>query len=636
MIRYRALSPSTGDIEDVNQAIGEAFAQHRAGRLAEARAGYHDILSIHPQHFEALHLLGALEAQSGRLAEAAVTLGRAVALDPTHAEALSNLGSVLRRMGRFREALASYDQAVAAAPDNADIHFNRGNALWDLRRLNDALKAYRRAVELRQNFAEALQGLGKVYLLLRQYENAAECFNAAAALGVELDFMRGERLRAKMSIFDWTDFSAELAEITARVEQGEKASSPLAFIAACDTPTLQRRVAEIWNDSFHDVPTPAAPLARQKKKLRLGYFSTDFRRHPVAYLTADLFAAHDRSRFEVLAFSFGQSPYDAFRQRLEKSFDAFINVFENQDRDVAELARKAEIDIAIDLGGYTANARSGIFAWRAAPVQVSYLGYPGTMGAPFIDYLIADQTVIPPAMVQAYSEKIVYMPDSFQVNSDTSSKSDDAVTRKTVGLPETGFVYCAFNNAAKITPDMFSAWMRILGKVPGSVLWLSEVGPSATANLRREAIARDVAPERLVFAPRVAREDYFTRLGCADLFLDTSPYNAHTTATDVLWAGVPLLTYASQSYAGRVGASVLTALDMPELITTSLSNYEEMAVGVALNPQRAAALRQKLAHALETSRLFDTARFAGNIEKAYEQMIARARTGAPPEHITIV
>ena len=412
---------------------------------------------------------------------------------------------------------------------------------------------------------------------------------------------------------------------------------PFSVFALPSSLDLQRKASEIWVNA--KCP-PSGALEKISKlsphqRIRIGYFSADFHNHPVAFLMAELFERHDRSKFELIAFSFGPDTDDDIRRRLKVAFDKFIDVRNMSDRDVALLARSLEIDIGVDLKGFTEDARTNIFAMRAAPIQVNYLGYPGTMGADYIDYLIADPMLIPASHQSHYTEKIVYLPNSYQPNDRKRQISDKAFTRSELGLPQQGFVFCCFNNNYKITPDVFDSWMRILAHVEGSVLWLLEDNEIAARNLKKEASVRGIDPDRLVFAPRMALADHLARHRMADLFLDTLPYNAHTTASDALWAGLPVLTQIGETFAGRVAASLLNAVHLPELVTTTRDDYEALAIELATNPAKLASIKQKLADNRLTTPLFDTELFTKHIEAAYTTMYERYQADLPPDHIHV-
>jgi predicted O-linked N-acetylglucosamine transferase (SPINDLY family) len=417
-----------------------------------------------------------------------------------------------------------------------------------------------------------------------------------------------------------------------------KAAPPFAVLALTDSSMLQRQAAETWVAARHPERRALPPPARRPGggRIRIGYFSADYHGHATAHLVAGLLEAHDRERFEIFAFSFGPASGDEMRTRISAAVDRFIDVRDRSDQDVAQFSRSLGIDIAVDLKGFTSGARPDIFANRAAPVQVSYLGYPGTMGAGYIDYIIADRTVLPEDARRHYSEKVVYLPYSYQVNDDKREIADVAPSRAALGLPSDGFVFCCFNASYKIEPGTFRTWMRILQRIEGSVLWLFESNPAASASLRKEAEAAGVGGERLVFAEHLPQALHLARHRAADLFLDTRPCNAHTTASDALWAGLPVLTCAGESFASRVAASLLNAIGLPELVTTSPQHYEALAMELARDRGRLSGLREKLARNRLAEPLFDTARFTKHIESAYMQMDERHQADLPPDHFDVV
>jgi predicted O-linked N-acetylglucosamine transferase (SPINDLY family) len=444
-------------------------------------------------------------------------------------------------------------------------------------------------------------------------------------------------LHIKMKVSDFPNVESQFAQVSEEILRGAKVSVPFPILAISSSLEVQRKAAEIWVSNRHPVRAALPPLIKRARhgKIRLGYFSAGFRNDPTSYLIADLIEKHDRSNFEIIAFSFGPDQKDKMRSRMEAAFDQFIDVRNQSCRYSTILSRNMEIDIAIDLGGFTAFSRTDIFALRAAPIQVSYLGYPGTMGADFIDYIIADRIVVPEDSKRHYCEKIVYLPNSYQVNDTKRSISDKTFTRAELGLPPMGFVFCCFNNNYKITPRIFDRWMRILKQVKGSVLWLFEGNEKAAGNLRKEALARGVNAERLIFAKRLPLDEHLARHCSADLFLDTLPYNAHTTASDALWAGLPVLTCLGETFAGRVAASLLNAIHLPELITTTPEAYETLAIELAANADRLAEIKHKLAKNRLTTPLFDTNLFTKHIEAAYAAMYERYHADLAPSHIYV-
>jgi predicted O-linked N-acetylglucosamine transferase (SPINDLY family) len=439
-----------------------------------------------------------------------------------------------------------------------------------------------------------------------------------------------------MQICDWRQLDADIAKITLALSQSAAAPNPFYIVTLLDSPASQRLAAGQWIRS--EAPSESAPAFAPRPvrdKIHIGYFSADYHEHATSYLIAELFELHDRDRFRISAISFGPESHGPMRKRLQAACDEFIDVRDKSDAETVALCRAKHIDIAIDLKGFTQDNRLGIFSRRVAPLQVNYLGYPGTLAAPYIDYMIADRTLVPGQSQQHYSEKLIYLPHCYQANDTKRVVAEKSFTRAELGLPTDGFIFCCFNNSYKITPAIFHRWMRILARVENSVLWLLADNPAAVRNLRREAAARYVAPERLIFAERIDLPHHLARHRAADLFLDTLPCNAHTTASDALWAGVPVLTCAGESLAARVAASLLTAIGLPELIASTQDQYELMAVDLAHDREKLAALARKLAENKRDAPLFDTPRFTRDIEAGYEMIHARHRAGEAPEHIDV-
>jgi predicted O-linked N-acetylglucosamine transferase (SPINDLY family) len=473
---------------------------------------------------------------------------------------------------------------------------------------------------------------------MKRLAAAVASYDQAFALKPDMDFLLGTRRHAKMNICDWDDLEPDVQRLTAGIEADESVSPPFPILALFDLAPLHHQAAKIWVREKYPIShaLPPIPQYPAESKIRIGYFSADFYDHPVAVLMAELFERHDRSKYEVTAFSFGPDTQDGMRKRLERAFDRFIDVRGKSDQEISLLARSLRIDIAVDLGGFTGNSRTGIFALRAAPIQANYLGYPGTMGAEYMDYLVGDRTILPETHQRHYTERIVYLPDSYLPNDSTRTIADTVFTRKELELPPTGFVFCCFNNNYKITPGTFDSWMRILCRVENSVLWLSRNNPTAALNLRREASRRGIDPERLIFANRMASlPEHLARHRVADLFLDTRPYNAHATAIDALWVGLPVLTCIGEAFAGRVAASLLRSIDLPELIASTVEQYEELAVQLAANPQHLAAFKQKLAQNRLKTPLFDSASFTKHLETAFRIIHERYQAGLPPDHIYV-
>ena len=605
------------------------------GQSDKALASYQRALRIDPRNADSHYNLARAFLALKRTAEALESYDRALAINPGHVDALCGRGNILQETKRFDLALASYDAAIAARPDHAPAHGNRANALVNMGRLDEALTSYERALALsprsaqtHRNHAVALVELGRLEDALASYERAFE-------LDADLDYLRGDRLFLKMRLCDWSGYREEIAHVEASAVRGERASQPFALLTLADSAEAQLVAARTWtHERFTAAPLVPA-VVRRHDKIRIGYFSSDLIDHPVADLTAGLFQRHDRSIFEVSCFSHSRKGVPETLHRVAQKFDHFVDIRQMSDEEVAVLARKQEIDIAVDLNGYTSGSRPGIFARRAAPIQATYL-YVGTTGSQFFDYVFADPIVVPDDDRHFYSEKVVHLPTSFLVQDSRRAIAEDwALSRDELGLPEEAFVFCCFNNSYKITPDVFACWMRILNRVEGSVLWLLEDNAAARANLRRAAEANDIDAGRLVFAPRVSVARHLARQRAADLFLDTLPYNAHATASDALWVGLPVLTHIGRTFAGRVAASLLDAVGLPELVAENEARYEASAVELATQPQRFAAIKAKLAANRSTMPLFDTERFVRGFDRALLEIWRRHEAGLPPEHLEI-
>jgi predicted O-linked N-acetylglucosamine transferase (SPINDLY family) len=652
--------------------LEQGLAAHQQGALEQARALYERALKWHPNHFDAVHMLGLVAYQQGHLDRAALLIAkalkidpdtasahnnyanvlqdqrkltsaltnydRAIALDPQYAEAHNNRGDVLQVMGRLPEALLSYARALEISPRYAAAFYNQGNAFGRLGRWREAVESYDQALSITPQYPQALMNRGNTLFELRDNEAAAQSYSQALSIDPAIPYLAGTLLHVNMQQCKWADYRAQLGALLIDLGAHKPACTPFTLLALTDDAALHKQVAQAWIATEYTKPRAAwVPTDRPRNaKLRIGYFSGDFCNHPVAYLTAGLFEEHDRSQFEIFAFSFGPDTRDDMRLRLEKAFDHFVDVKDCTDAQLITRAREADLDIAIDLTGLTRGCRPGIFLARVAPVQMSYLGYPGTTGIAEMDYILVDQTIAEPIDALHYTEKFIRLAHSFQANDPSRRPSDRVFSRAELGLPPTGFVFCCFNNNYKINPAIFDCWMRMLQSVPGSVLWLREATEQTVRNLRDEACTRGVETTRLVFAGRIeSMADHLARQRVADLFIDALPYNAHTTASDALWAGVPVLTCKGRSYASRVGASLLRTLDLNALITNDLDEYVQVAVSLAQDPARLSALRSALQQKLLVTPLFDIKRFTRNIEQAFLTAIKRKAAGLPNDHLDI-
>jgi predicted O-linked N-acetylglucosamine transferase (SPINDLY family) len=647
------------------------------GRTDDAIADYDRALALHPAFPEALFNRGNALLQERRWGDAVASYDRALAVAADYPEALVNRGVALLELSRTDEALASFDRALALVPDFADAHYNRGNALQRLFRLDEALASYDRALGLNPGYAGAANNLGSVLMTLKRMDEAIAAFSRALALQPDLadahfnraqalmqearyeeaiadferlaalgaaeryDYVAGDLLHARMHCCDWRDFDRSLADVVAAVRARARACVPFAFMAMADRSPDLLACAEIYAADKFPATAAAAPAPRrdgaagEQRKIRLGYLGGEFNEQATAFLLAELIERHDRGCFEVIALDNGDDDGSPMRRRLEAAFDRMIDISRMTDDDAARAIRDLGIDILVNLNGYFGYGRTGIFARRPAPVQVNYLGFPGTLGAGYMDYIVADRVVLPEAEQSYYREHVAWLPDCYQPNDTQRAIAAATPPRRDLGLPEDGVVFCSFNNNYKLAPAVFDRWMRILQAVEGSVLWLLEGNRTVAQNLRAEAARRGVSPERIVFARRVPLAEHLARHRAADLFLDTLPYNAHTTGSDALWAGVPLLTCLGTTFPGRVAASLLTAMGLPELIARSLDEYEALAVAVAHDPARLAGLKATLAANRATAPLFDSERYRRHIEAAYATMWERCRAGQPPQSFCV-
>ena len=640
-------------------ALGrEAMALHRQGRLAEAEARYRQILALDPRLFPALSLLGSLRLQLGDSREAADLLARALAVAPDNADALAHYGMALIGLGRFQDAASSFDQAlalkpslllaltgraaamrglgrtadsladfdavVAADPANPDGWNGRGVQLRKLGRIEEALESFNRALRLWPDFAEALQDRGALlWDEKRDFPAALADLERAMAIDPARPALSENLLHLKMMMAhdacDLDQVQALANQLPDLIARGEIVP-PMMQLLCSDDPKLQRRNAEnLIAKRFPPLPPLWSGERHGKSRIRLAYLSSDFKNHAVAGQIGELIERHDRNRFEVIAISTGADDGSLQRQRLKNAFDSFHDLHGQGAPVIAQRIRDLQVDLLVDLNGHTEHDNLDVLRRRPAPVQVSWLGYAGTTGAPFIDALIADRVVAPDA--ENFSERLYLLPDSV-LCADTSRKLGQAPSRVTAGLPTRGFVFCAFNRGWKITAPVFQSWMRILASVPNSVLWLKQPSPQAMNNLSIRASALGIDPARLVFAPSLALEDHLARHALADLFLDTFPYTGHATACDALWAGLPLVTRKGKGYAARVSASLLEAVGLAELVTETQEQYEELAIALARDPSRLADVRDRLAQNRATMPLFDTARFARDIEDLYARILA--------------
>ena len=651
-----------------------ALAAHQRGAMGEAERLYLQVPRTDPRYEIALHHLGLIQLHRGHTeagieyitrslqinprnshAHASLAIGQfglrqyeeslasceeALRLDSRNSGAWNSKGNVLRQLGDREGALHCFDRAVSIAPGMGDAWANRGSVLRDMGLYDQSVRSFDHALSISPERPDYWSDRGKALFDAKRLDEALVSFENTIRLNpggfpTETAELLGFTTAQQLVLWDG------LAERSRLVMQRVRLKQPITMVFALlshpDVTALELRECgrRHFDEHYALFSKPAAAPPRREGRIRVAYLSADFRHHAASYLSVGLFEQHDRERFEVWGVMFRKPGTSALSLRLERAFDRFIDVSADTDDQVAEMLRKEQVDIAVDLMGYTSGERTGIFARRCAPIQINYLGYPGTMGAPCMDYIIGDRWVTPPERAEEFSEKLVLMPHSFQINDDQRPIAPTTPSRRELGLPEAAFVFCCHNNTYKITPQQYDLWMRLLTKLPHAVLWLVGDNETARRNLRAQAQARGVAAERIVFAPRVPYAQYLAQYRQADLFLDTLPFNAGTTASDALWAGLPVLTEQGHTFAGRMAASLLAAVGLPELITPSREAYEAMAMKLALEPELLRSLRDRLQAHLPSAPLFDTRGFARKLERAFEHMVARQQQGLAPEHIDV-
>jgi protein O-GlcNAc transferase len=607
-------------------------------RPTEAIACYDVAIQLNPDYAEAYNNRGVALATLDNPGDAIASYEQAIALMPAYAEAYKNRGNSLFKLQHFAEALNSIDKALSLRPTYANAWLCRGHVLRELNRHEEALAAFDKAIAFEPDQVEAWLARGHAFQQLRRYSEALGCYDKVFLIKPDLEGIEGERLKIKMNLCDWTTFKSDFEHLITSVKKGRLSVEPFTLLGLSDSPDDHLQCARSWIEKQY--PSSATPLWHgqiyQHDKIRIGYISADFRQHAVADLIVETLELHDRKTFEITGLSLGPDDCSEMRKRLILAFDKFIDCRSLGDAEIAHNVRESEVDLLIDLGGFTQYSRLNVLALRSAPIQVNYLGYPGTMGADYFDYIIGDRTTLAPAHEKYYSEKLVRLPYSWQPTDRKRLISNTALTRADFNLPQSAFVFCCFNKTYKLLPDVFDCWMRVLACVDDSVLWLMEDNPVASLNIRKEAAFRGVSPNRIRFAKRLpAIADHLARHRLADLFLDTLPYNAITTATDALWAGLPILTQIGGTFGGRVGASLLNAIGLTELITTTRDEYEKMAIDLATNRERLAAMTAKLAANRPTMPLFDTPLFTRSLEAAYKTMYERYQRGLPSDHIDV-
>lgn len=618
--------------------INQGKALTHLGRKAEAVNAFRRSVELKPFHREGLLLLADTLDEAGETTEALRHYDLYINQYPNNGAGHINKGALLQSLKQYDEAMLAYDRALLLQPNDPLLLTNRGCLLRELNRYNEALLAFDAVLATSTDHIGALRNKGQTLLDMDMYIEALALFERLLEAHPETETIQALIFHIKMRLCDWSSFEIAYKNLAQDCDNDLDTCTPFASLGIFDNALTQKKIAERWTDKIISSSrlTPSKILSRKKTgKIRIGYYSPDFKDHAVSYLIAELIELHDRDLFEIIAFSFGPNESSPMQDRLRNSFDKFFDVACNSDLEIAMLSRELGIDIAVDLCGHTDQNRLGIFLNRAAPIQVSYLGHPGTLGSASADYLIADSILVPECNDTNFTEKIIRLPNSFQINDRKRPIAQHYFTKEQFGLPETGLIYCCFNNNYKITPYVFECWMKILKSVDHSVLWLLEDLPGASNNLRKEAEKAGVDPARLIFSGRIPRNQYLSRYLLADIFLDTSPFNGGTTASDALWAGLPIITKMGNAYAGRMASSLLAAMGLNELITHSDNEYIDLAIELGLNQHRLTEINSRLAENKGVSPLFNSPLTTKHLETAFIKIFERHANGLPPESITI-
>lgn len=632
----------------------EAKKLHINGKIKEAQVIYIELLKTNSKNSNILYLLGTTYVQLKNFKKAKEYLDISININNVFPESYNSRGVIFAEKGDYLNAIKDYDKALSLKKNYFDANLNKAVALKNIHKFNEAIKYleicnklkpndckiynnlgnifsslkkytlarnnYTKAIELNKNFAEAYSNRGELLqLYFDDFENAIEDYNIALKINKNLDYVRGKRLNAKMTLHDWSDYEKEIQLINDDIKMKKKIISPFIHSSLIDDPEQQKRITELYLDKHYLTPTEQKNNFKNEKII-IGYFSAEFHNHPVMHLILDVFKNHNKSEFKIYAFSIGPKK-DEWTEKIKKCFDKFIDISNMSDSKVSSLCKELQLDIAVNLTGHTLNARNDIFFNKLATKQINYLGYPGTMGSECYDYIIADKIVIPEENKKYFTEEVICLPNCYQANQKKIEVSDKNLNKKGLGLPEDKFIFGCFNNGYKITPSIFKRWMNILKKCESSVLWLLQDKELGRQNLWKEAEIQGVDKERIIFAGRIPLKEHLKRLEFIDLFLDTFPYNAHTTASESIRAGVPILTLKGKSFPSRVASSILTNIGLENLITSNFKDYENKAIFLANNIQEIKNLKKHLKNKVNTYKLFDSKTFTNDLEKIYTKIL---------------
>ena len=601
--------------------IGNAYLQTKKFDLAIDY--YKKTISSDQNHFNAYNNLGGTLLTLGRYKEAIEILKKTIKIKPDFSDAYSNLASCYHNLKQYEDSILNYNKAIKLNPKNFAAYNNLGSTYKEINQNENAINNFNIAKKINPDYYIAYNNLGNHFQEIKLYEDAIKNYKKVVELKPDFKFAIGKLMHAKMRISYWHEYEEHLDNLINSFKKKNKTITPFPFLSLIDNPEYHKTNAEIYSKEQFIGPKKEQ-LERKiikNEKIKLGYFSPDFRDHPILHLTREIFQFHNKSKFEIYAFSFGPKEEYENLEEVKGFFTKFIDIRSMSDQEVANLSQEIGIDIAIDLCGFTAWNRAKIFFFRAAPIQINYLGYPGTMGSEFMDYIIADKTVIPENEKINFSEKVAYLPNCYQPNTKIDSLIKKDFSRTDFNLPEDAFVFCNFNSSYKITPNIFNVWMNILKKTPKSVLWLLKSNNAACENIWKTAEKKGINTNRIIFAERLPHYDHLKRIAHADIFLDTFPYNAHTTASDTIRMGVPIIALMGKSFASRVSSSILNQVNMKELITTNTEDFQNLAIDIATNKNKLKKIKDDLKNSLSNSSLFDSVKFTKDLETLYQKIL---------------
>jgi protein O-GlcNAc transferase len=656
-------------MESYNELLNTAKKFHLSGNIVKANKLYSKLMKFRKNDFLILYLYGTTFLQLKKYSDAIKYLSfsiiqnskfadsfnnrgiayaensnfdqaikdydQSIKLKENNFDAYLNKGIALKNIFRFKEAINHFNISLKLRPNDAKVYYNSGNVFLELNNFNKALELYNKAILLQKNYSEAYAKRGEVNFFLKNYDLSMRDYSQSIKLNSDLDYVYGLFFHLKMCLNDWNNFDAHLEKIKDGIKKNKKIVNPLNLLSLIDDPEIHLKTAKQFSKNILISHNYKKTSHSDNNKIKIGYFSADFNKHAVSRLIYKMLCLHNRKKFKIYSYAYGFDKEDDLHNLIKKEADVYRDIREISDHDVALLAKKDDLDIAIDLQGYTDKSRLSIFANKVAPIQINYLGYPGSMGAEYIDYIVADKNLIPKSNYKFYSEKIIFMPHHYQVQNNELMMSNNPSSRKDLGLPKDYFVFCAINNTYKISPNTFDVWMRLLTKVKKSVLWLLDNGPVSNKNLLNEAKARGIKENRLVFAKKTSFEEYLAQLKYADIYLDTFTYNAGATASNVLWMGIPIVTKIGNSYSARMASSLLKSIDLPELITTSSEAYEKLALDLSTNPEKLKIIKEKLKVNLKNKPLFNTKLFTKHFENGLEQVFKNYIDGNNPKNIFV-